>query len=850
MIKHLHIALFLTIAFLVSCQHDVVSSSDINEETKETASYIPGKAVVKVSESLAERLETEGGNALMAGSAVQRAFSHGGKYEERMRKMGLHLWFNIEFDKSAPLTKAGEDICNIEGVEHLEYIPTPVINDAAPFFNDPELKKQWHFKNSGNPITGLVAGCDINVTPAWERGVVGKSNVIVAVIDEGVDYAHEDLKDNMWQGTDENGKTIFGYNFVLSTNSIGPDDHGTHVAGVIAAVNNNGIGVSGVAGGNAAEGIRGVSIMSCEVVQGEEWANQADALVWAANHGAVIAQNSWGFQPNANLTDTPAYLKAAIDYFNIYAGCDEHGNQLPDSPMKGGVVLFASGNDAVKMSYPASYEGCIAVSSVSGDYDIAYYSNYGDWIDIAAPGGDSMKGQEILSTVTNNNYARMQGTSMACPHVSGVAALIASEFGGPGFTRENLIDRLLKTAFDIELPSDMMGNGLVDASAAVAHYGEDMPDVPEFAKYEELSGTALTLKYIMPEDNNGVRCRNVDLYWSDEPFEVVSESIDRLSLSTTTKSAGDTLVFTVENLAENKDYHFSVHGRDAFGYTSVLSDNIMISTHGNQPPVIEAVDGTDYVLKQHMWKKFTFRIADPENELADVIYEKATEAESFTFDNGVYYLVIDALKALPGTYSSRIVAVDTRGETTECVINFVIEENNAPRVSKEIEDIVMGSNTSSKSIKLSEYFKDIDGETLKYSATPSDSDIIKISLAKDDMTLTARCYGSVVITVTAVDAKGESATETFNILVRDASKAFDLYPNPVTDGMLYVRTSQPQEVKITIVSSSGTVAYEGVTTTGPFQPAAENISVLLPGVYNVRVTGSSGKVFTQNIVKL
>ena len=68
--------------------------------------------------------------------------------------------------------------------------------------------------------------------------------------------------------------------------------------------------------------------------------------------------------------------------------------------------------------------------------------------------------------------------------------------------------------------------------------------------------------------------------------------------------------------------------------------------------------------------------------------------------------------------------------------------------------------------------------------------------------------------------------------------------------MLYVRTAQPQEIKITIVSSSGTVAYEGVTNTGPFQPAAENISVLLPGVYNVKVTGSSGKVFTQNIVKL
>ena len=850
MTNRLHIAFFLTIAFLVSCQQDIVSSSDINEESMETDNCIPGRAVVKVSESLAERLESEGGDVLMAGSAVQRTFSHGGRYEERMRKMGLHLWFNVEFDKSAPLTKAGEDLRNIEGVEHVEYMPALVMNDATPFFNDPELKKQWNLQNNGNPVTGLIAGCDVNVAPAWERGVVGNSNVIVAVLDGGVDYTHEDLKDNMWQGIDENGKPIVGYNFVLSNSNIAPDDHGSHVAGVIAAVNNNGIGISGIAGGDAAQGIKGVSIMSCEIVEGDTWANHADAFVWAANHGAVIAQNSWGFIPEANLNDTPAYIKQAIDYFNTYAGCDEVGNQLPDSPMKGGVVLFASGNEAVSMSYPASYEGCIAVSAIAGDNKLAYYSNFGDWIDITAPGGDASKNQEILSTVKNNDYARMQGTSMACPHVSGVAALIASEFGGPGFTREDLIDRLLKTAKDISLSPSYVGHGLVDASAAVAHYGEKLPHVPEFAKYEELSGTALTLKYIMPDYNEGVNSRTVELYWSDKSFVEVTESMDCLSVSTNGMNVGDTLVFNVAGLAENTEYHFSVQGRDALGFTSSLSENVTISTRANLPPVIEAVDGTDHVFKQHMWKKLTFRITDPENALADVIYEKATEAESFTGDKGVYSLVIDAIKAAPGTYSSRITAVDDRGETAECVVNFVIEENNTPSVSKEIEDIVMGSNTSSKKIKLSEYFTDIDGETLKYSATSSDPDLIKISLAKDDMTLAANGYGSSVITVTAVDAMGESVTETFNILVRDSSKAYDLYPNPVTDGMLYVRGAETEEVKITIVSSSGAVAYEGMTTTGPFQPAVENISVLLPGVYNVKVSGSSGKALTQNIVKL
>lgn len=850
MTHRLHIILFLAIAFLVSCQQDIVSPSDMNDEAMESGNYIPGKAVVKVSESLAQRLEAEGGDVLMAGSAVQRTFSHGGKYEERMRKMGLHLWFNVEFDESAPLTKAGEDLRNIEGVEHVEYMPIPVINDAASVFDDPDLKRQWNFRNTGNAITGLLPGCDVNVAPAWERGVVGNSNVIVAVIDGGVDYRHEDLKDNIWHGTDENGKDIVGYSTVFNSSTISPDSHGTHVAGTIAAVNNNNIGVSGIAGGDSAAGIQGVRIMSCEIVVGDSWGNEADAFVWAANHGAVIAQNSWMFLSSNNLEDTPEHIKKAIDYFNTYAGCDEVGNQLPDSPMKGGVVLFAAGNDAQSKAYPASYEGCIAVSAVAGDYKLAYYSNFGDWVDIIAPGGDTSKNQGILSTVPDNGYERFQGTSMACPHVSGVAALIASEFGGPGFTREDLIDRLLKTAKDISLPARDMGHGLVDASAAVAHYGEILPNVPEYAKYEELSSTALTLKYIMPEDNEGVRSRNVELYWSDAPFAEISESTKMLSIPTAMISAGDTLTFTVENLSENTEYHFSVVGKDAFGYSSALSENVSISTRTNQPPVIEAVDGADHTFKQYMWTKLRFKVTDPENALSEVRYENATDAETFSFDDGMYYLVIDSPKAAPGTYSSRIVAVDGRGETAECIIDFVIEENNAPANSKDIDDIVMGSNTSSKKLKLSEYFTDIDGEALKYSATSSDTDLIKISIAKDDMTLNAYAYGSSVITVTAIDAMGESATETFTVLVRDASKAYDLYPNPVTDGMLYVRSAETEDVNITIVSSSGAVAYECVTTAGPFQPAAENISVLLPGVYSVKVSGSSGKVFTQNIVKL
>ena len=135
-------------------------------------------------------------------------------------------------------------------------------------------------------------------------------------------------------------------------------DHGTHVAGVIGAVNDNGVGISGIAGGSNGKG--GVRILSCAIfmedpadpektIQGDSY----NAMVWAADHGAVIANNSWGYVYDSEADAEKGSVGAmgpAIDYFIQYAGCDKEGNQLPDSPMKGGVVIFAAGNEGYRMA--------------------------------------------------------------------------------------------------------------------------------------------------------------------------------------------------------------------------------------------------------------------------------------------------------------------------------------------------------------------------------------------------------------------------------------------------------------------------------------------------------------------
>ena len=837
----------------LSCQQNDIPVIGQEDEMPEQNQCVPGKAVIKVSEELWNALESgERDVELMPGASIRRTFAHGGRYEDRMRRAGLHLWLDVEFDEAIPLTKAGGSLLDVEGVELVEFMPVTSRSDVSYPFDDPNLKKQWHYWNKGNVLTGLEAGCDVNVFPAWERGVVGSGNVVVAVIDGGVDFNHEDLAGNMWEGKDTLGNTIHGYNFVYDSYTINPESHGTHVAGTIAAVNNNGIGVSGIAGGNAAEGIKGASIMSCQIFDGEDGGNGAAAIVWAANNGAVIAQNSWGYphEENPDLTDTPEYMKAAIDYFNSSAGCDEEGNQLPDSPMKGGVVFFSAGNESRSMGYPASYQECIAVSGIAGDYTLAYYSNFGDWVDISAPGGDAYKSQYVYSTVVNDSYDSYQGTSMACPHVSGVAALILSEFGGPGFTREDLIDRLLTTAADISLPADEMGAGMVDASAAVAHYGEDLPNVPVYAGYDDLSGTSLRLKYLMPEDNNGVECKKVDFYYSLESFDKVSEQLTKTTQSTTALHAGDTLYFTIDKLTYNTTYYFSVIGCDLYDNPSVLSENTKITTRDNLAPVIEALDGADLTLKKFMTSKFKFSVTDPENELKEVGYDNATDSDVLTKENDVYILTIDARAIPAGTYRSRIYASDAAGKSSECEIVFVVEENSAPEQVAQFENILFTARSKTRTIELSEYISDPDGESLEYSVVSSSESVAKVSVSKGTLTVNSVAFGTAEVTITATDALQKNVTATFKVVVRDGTKAVDVYPNPVKDGKLYFRTSQHEEVDVFISGSSGAVIYDSKAVADPFDPVAIDISGAVPGVYNVKVTTASGKVMTQNIVKL
>ena len=435
-------------------------------EGKEEVSspFLPGRVTVQFDEQTAALIE----KALQEGTAVstrapqlggvldgmgikdiRRVFPDAGEFEPRTRREGLHRFYYIDFDREIPVTRAAGDLAGMPGVVTV----SPQLPVRPRTFNDPYFGSQWHYVNS------RYQGADINVQRVWDEFTVGNSNVIVSVVDEGVYMQHEDLAGNLIPCLEDGTGS---YNFCNDTPTVAPyEGHGTHVAGVISAISNNGKGVAGIAGGDAAAGIPGVKVLSCQIfdLYGNEPA-LFQAIKHGADHGAVILQCSWGFSPDMDgdgfttdeeialyrsftIDDLPEY-KAAIDYFIKYAGCDNEGNQLPDSPMKGGVAVFAAGNDNFDYDPLVSYEPIIAVGAFGATGNKASYSNYGEWVDIAAPGGDAKQG--IYSTLMYNRYggSDRQGTSMACPHVSGVAALLVSYFGGQGFTAEECKTRLLR----------------------------------------------------------------------------------------------------------------------------------------------------------------------------------------------------------------------------------------------------------------------------------------------------------------------------------------------------------------------------------------------------------------------
>lgn len=487
--KHLCTTVFLGLALLSCSKQENYGVIAENSAEEQESCFVKGAAEIFVTEQMALEIEENGVPAKFIEAGIlklERMFPDAGEWEERHRAKGLHRWYRAVVDDAVLQTKSNTFDEGLEGVEIFE--PVRRVKRCASNlnsfpFNDPYGKKyQWHIINDGTQWPGYKAGADINVSKVYEEYTGGSPEVIVAVIDGGIYMEHKDLAAVTLPAQKGGSRNFVKNNYVIDA-----DDHGSHVGGIIGAINNNSSYGCGVAGG--LDGNGGVKLMSCEVFSGNSSGNFADAIVWAADNGALICNNSWGFEYNseteAKNSKLNTAIKEAIDYFIENAGCDAQGNQV--GLMKGGLVTFAAGNDGWRYAQPASYEAVLAVGAIGPDGRRSSYSNFGDWVDLCAPGGeaDRFKGgaasdgsSYILSCNSKGDIVFMCGTSQACPMVSGVAALVLSAKGGPGFTVKNLWEALLNSANEEIVPASDEIGPLVDAYAAVS-YGNATPVLSE-----------------------------------------------------------------------------------------------------------------------------------------------------------------------------------------------------------------------------------------------------------------------------------------------------------------------------------------------------------------------------------
>ena len=489
-----------------------------------------------------------------------------------------YMWYAIE-NIPAPSTKSLEDMVNS-------------LSAVTP--NDPRFGEMWGLNNTGQS-SGL-ADADIDAPEAWSI-TKGTDTLIVGVIDTGMQTAHPDLAGNMWvnpgetagDGVDNDGNgfvdDVHGWDFRNDDASVyddaSIDSHGTHVAGTIGAVSNNGVGITGIAWN--------VKIMSLKFLHnGGSTSDAIDAIQYAIDNGAHMTTNSWG--GGGSSTALQDAIKASGD--------------------AGMLFLAASGNSALDADqtpmYPAAYpqENIISVNSTDRNDQLSSFSNYGlTSTDLGAPGSS------ILSTVPADGYASYSGTSMATPHVTGVAVLIYTAF--PDLTHMEVKDRLMWSGDPITAlygksvsgrrlnANNALDNDSIPPSA-VANL--TVTEDPVSGSIAPLGGTALTVSWTAPgDDGSSGTASQYDIRYATTP--ITDDAKFNQAMQATAEpypsAAGTTQSATVIGLDPESTYYFALKTSDNVGNQSPLSN----SAEGETGMITRLfADGAETEASVDLWK--------------------------------------------------------------------------------------------------------------------------------------------------------------------------------------------------------------------------------------------------------
>lgn len=804
---------------------------------------------------------------------IKRVFPFSGQFEERSRKEGLHLWYDLYLEETSEQkgiveTKSSFAVDVIEGdyqirlLDEGRLVPfagSPAVAEELPY-NDPYLKEQWHYYNNGT-LANSIKGADINILDVWRQNCDVK-NVVVAIVDQGVDVSHVELAGNFYinqmenngmagKDDDNNGyiDDVYGWNFVTNTPAIDPTVHGTHVAGLVGAENNNGIGVCGVAGGHGRH--TGCKMISCQIVNqyGQTATNVPAAIKYAADRGAVICQNSWIIEKG----EFPESLKDAIDYFVKYAGMDKGGKQI--GLMQGGLVVFAAGNGNLDAKvYPACYENVLSVSGFAPDFTKAHYSNFSSWVDIAAPGGsDAFEGKYgekhmILSTIPGNKIGYLEGTSMAAPQVSGVAALMVAKYGGAGFTANHLKARLLAAVNNIDQYNQnyigKLGVGAIDASKAF------QAGISELLPVSDIVCTSLPGAIRVQWEGTDVgSCYKI--FWSRNDFSDLTQLPDDCQMAEVLAKdavSGRSFEFVLPDLQTSSEYCIGIMVYDEFGNHSnlVTQKGVVLP---NQAPVVTRQGSGDVILPYKGRNEVVFEISDPEGgELTYQIVDKTGCASGVQNENTIVVKLKHNISAV-GRNTVRLLVSDEEGLETCESFEFVVAANQPPTVVGKIQDFWSEGLGVNKEVDLTNVFNDPENGFMQYEFEYN-KDVVYLRVDGNRLFISVVGLGATDVVIRATDGSGVVVETAFKVQVKGSENPLELYPNPVYD-KLNIRMGKDVdgEVSVKIYANNGALVLNSSVKVSPFTPGVLDVSKMVGGRYVVEVE-YKGEKFVSNIIKL
>ena len=617
------------------------------------------------------------------------------------------------------------------------------LNEAT---NDTYYSKLWAVENTAQEVNGEsgTKDADMDVKEAWDISK-GSSDVIVAVLDTGVDYTHSDLTDNMWKGA-----THYGYDFAANDDGDNDDDpmpeqpydenghyHGTHVAGIIGAVGDNSTGVSGVA--------QSVQIMALKVFRPNGAGYSSDILEALDYISSKIDEGVKVVAINASYGGSGGSNGDSMD---------QAIQKLGD---KGVVFIAAAGNDGKDIDsdpvYPASYSATniIAVAASDQDDKLASFSNYGkNTVDVAAPG------ENILSTYPDNQYAYANGTSMATPEVTGVVSLLAAV--APDSSVDDKIDAI-KSSVDKkdDLTNKVATEGRVNSYSALKTITDSEDENSAPVANDDNSTTEYNTKVVIDVLQNDSDANN-----------------DALTIISLTQPKNGEAKIVDNKIEYTPNDGFS--GDDSFSYTiedehnATATANVVVTVEEkkNSAPVAQddsaSVDEDNKILIDVLAND-----SDADGDALEIVLGKEPSYGSVkVVDNKIEYT---PNKDYNGQDSFTYSVSDSKEQSQEATVSITINPvNDAPVAEDDSESVDEGSRVLIDVLKND---SDVEGDTLTIkSVTQPENGEAKIVDNKIEYTPNEGFSGDDSFSYTIEDEHNAVATANVTVTVEEKNNLF------------------------------------------------------------------------------